>query len=305
VTLALDGASLGRHAAWYVALEKGYYKKAGLDVTIVASQGATQAIQSVESKTAQFALADVASLVAARAGGAISKMVAVIEQKAPYAIFSLRAEANISKPEQIENQEIGIGSGSFTRKVIEAFMTSKGLKAATVKFTDIDPAAGVGMLAANKIPALAASATSMPGVMKAVGATDAQIFLLANNGLSLYGSGIVVRDDDLKSNAAQVKAFIKASLEGWKDAVVNPKEAAEIVARHVKGLDPDATFQEVAIAGGLVATPEARAKGLGIIDAKQMASSVDLIAKSVGAEGKVAAKDVYDVTALPQPPVKP
>jgi hypothetical protein len=36
-----------------------------------------------------------------------------------------------------------------------------------------------------------------------------------------------------------------------------------------------------------------------------MASSVDLIAKSIGAAGKVQAKDLYDTSALPQPPIKP
>ena len=34
-------ARCGRHAAWCVALEKGYYKRAGLDVTIVPGQGST------------------------------------------------------------------------------------------------------------------------------------------------------------------------------------------------------------------------------------------------------------------------
>src|SRR4029079_19518687 len=90
VTFSLDFRALGRHAAWYVALEKGYYKQAGLDVTIVPSQGTAQAIQSVESKAAQFAFSDVAGLVAARANsGATAKMVSVIYQKSPYAIFSL------------------------------------------------------------------------------------------------------------------------------------------------------------------------------------------------------------------------
>ena len=143
VTFSLDFRALGRHAAWYVALEKGYYKKAGLDVTIIPSQGTAQAIQSVESKAAQFAFSDVAGLVAARANSAATaKMVAVIYQKAPYAIFSLRSGANVTKPEQLENLEIAQRRRLRSRqKVIEAFMKSKGLKAETVKYTNIDPAA--------------------------------------------------------------------------------------------------------------------------------------------------------------------
>jgi NitT/TauT family transport system substrate-binding protein len=306
VTFSLDFRALGRHAAWYVALEKGYYRNAGLDVTIIPSQGTAQAIQSVESKAAQFAFSDVAGLVAARANsGVTAKMVSVIYQKAPYAIFSLRSGANVTKPEQLENLEIASGAGSFTQKVIEAYMKSKGLKADTVKYTNIDPAARIGMLVAKKVPAIETFAMSMPGVVKAAGGQDAQIFLLANNGLSLYSNGILVREDYLKSNAAQVKGFIKASLEGWRDTIANPKEAADIVVKHIKGLDPEVAFQEIAIVNALVATPATRSKGLGIIDDKLMQSSVDLIAKGIGAEGKVVAKDTYDTSALPNPPIKP
>jgi NitT/TauT family transport system substrate-binding protein len=306
VTFSLDFRALGRHAAWYVALDKGYYKNAGLDVTIIPSQGTAQAIQSVESKAAQFAFSDVAGLVAARANSAATaKMVAVIYQKAPYAVFSLVTGANVTKPEQLENLEIASGAGSFTQKVIEAYMKSKGLKAETVKYTNIDPAARVGMLAAKKIPAIETFAMSLPGVVKAVGGREAQMFLFANNGLSLYSNGILVREDYLKSDADKVKAFVKASLQGWKDVIANPKEAADIVAKHIKGLDADVVFQEIIIVNSLVATPDARAKGLGTIDAKLMAESVELIANGIGAAGKVVAKDVYDVSALPQPPIKP
>jgi NitT/TauT family transport system substrate-binding protein len=305
VTFSLDFRALGRHAAWYVALEKGYYKQAGLDVTIIPSQGTAQAIQSVESKASQFAFSDVAGLVAARANsGATAKMVSVIYQKAPYSIFSLRSGANVSKPEQLENLEIATGAGSFTQKVIEAYMRSRGLKPETVKWTNIDPAARVGLLAAKKIPAIETFAMSMPGVVKAVGGADAQIFMLANNGLQLYSNGILVREDYLKAEPAKVKGFVKASLQGWKDAIANPKEAADIAMKHIKGLDLEVALQEIVIVNALVSTPDTKAKGLGTIDAKLMTDSVDLIAKNTGADGKVAAKDVYDTSALPSPPVK-
>jgi NitT/TauT family transport system substrate-binding protein len=211
----------------------------------------------------------------------------------------------VSKPEQLENLEIASGAGSFTQKVIEAYMKSKGLKADTVKYTNIDPSARVGMLAAKKIPAIETFAMSMPGVVKAVGAADAQIFLFANHGLALYSNGILVREDYLKAEPDKVKGFVKASLQGWKDSIANPKEAADIVAKHIKGLDAEVVSQEIAIVNALVSTPDTKAKGLGTIDAKLMADSVDLIAKNTGADGKVAAKDMYDTSALPNPPIKP
>jgi NitT/TauT family transport system substrate-binding protein len=304
VTFSLDFRALGRHAAWYVALDKGYYKQAGLDVSIILSQGTAQAIQSLESNAVQFAFSDVTGLVAARANSAATAtMVAAIYQKAPYAIFSLKSGANVTEPKQLVGLEIASGAGSFTQKVIEAFMVEKGLDPSSVKYTNIDPAARISVLVAKKVPAIETFVMSKPGVVKAAG-DDAQTFLLADHGLKLYSNGILVRRDYMSSNAAQVKGFVAASLRGWHDTIKDPKGAADIVMKYVKGLDRDVVEQEIAIVNGLVATPETRAKGLGIIDPATMQASVALITRAMGA-ANVVAKDVYDASFLPQPPITP
>ena len=306
VTFSLDFRALGRHAAWYVALEKGYYKNAGLDVTIIPSQGTAQAIQSVESKAAQFAFSDVAGLVAARANSAATaKMVAVIYQKAPYAIFSLRSGANVTKPEQLENLEIASGAGSFTQKVIEAFMKSKGLKAETVKYTNIDPAARVGMLVAKKIPAIETFAMSMPGVVKAAGGADAQIFLLANAGLSLYSNGILVREDYLKAERRQgegLRQGVAARLEGHH-------RQSEGGRRHRRQAHQGPRPRRV-VPGDRHRQRAGRDAGDARQGARHHRRQADGGERRPDRQrhrrrGKVAAKDVYDASALPQPPIKP
>jgi NitT/TauT family transport system substrate-binding protein len=305
VTFSLDFRALGRHAAWYVALDHGYYKQAGLDVTIVPSQGTAQAIQNLEANAAQFAFSDVAGLVAARANsGSTAKMIAVIYQKAPYAIFTLKSGADLTRPEQLKGLEIGSGAGSFTQKVIAAFMIEKGLDPSTVKYTNIDPAARVGMLVAKKIPAIETFVMSQPGIEKAAPG-DAQTFLLADQGVKLYSNGILARPDYLAANAATAKAFVKASLQGWRDTIADPKGAAATVAKYIKGLDPEVALAEINIVNGLVATPQTKADGLGTIDPATMAASVKLVAQSVEAGDKVNAADVYDTGYLPQPPIKP
>ncbi len=47
VKFVLDFISLGRHAPWYVALGKGYFKEEGLNVTIMPSKGTADAIRNV------------------------------------------------------------------------------------------------------------------------------------------------------------------------------------------------------------------------------------------------------------------
>jgi NitT/TauT family transport system substrate-binding protein len=305
VTFSLDFRPLGRHAAWYVALDKGHYKQAGLEVTIIPGQGTAQAIQALESGVVQFAFSDVAGVVAARANSAATaKMVAVIYQKAPYAIFSLKDGANLTKPEQLEGLEIGTGAGSFTQKVIEAFMAQRGLQR-PASFTNIDPAARVAMLASKKIPAVETFIMSQPGVIKAVGADQARTFLLADHGLQLYSNGILVREDLLKEKPDLVKGFVKASLQGWKDTIADPKAAADIVMKYNKGLDREVVLDEIAIVTELVATGQTKTQGLGTINEGQMQESVALILKTIGGNATVPARDIYNAAHLPNPPVLP
>ena len=96
VTFSLDFIVLGRHAPFYVAIEKGFFKEENLNVNIIAAKGTAQAIQNVESGLAQIGFTDVASLVVARAEGSTVKVVSVIYQKAPFCFFSLDPGANVT-----------------------------------------------------------------------------------------------------------------------------------------------------------------------------------------------------------------
>ena len=114
------------------------------------------------------------------------------------------------------------------------------------------------------------------------------------------------RDVHLYTHACDYSDLPHSCVERTSSIALSPHfQASDIVVKHIKGLDPEVAFQEIEIVNALVATPETRANGLGTIDANAMAKSVDLIASGIGATGKVAAKDVYDAGALPQPPVKP
>ena len=91
VTFSLDFIVLGRHAPWYVALEKGFYKEEGLNVKIIPGRGSAQVMQAVQSGLANIGFVDVPGVALARAAGSTIKIVAVMYQKAPYAIFTAEA----------------------------------------------------------------------------------------------------------------------------------------------------------------------------------------------------------------------
>src|SRR5215207_2703459 len=105
VKFVLDFISLGRHAPWYVALGKGYFKEEGLNVTILPSKGTADAIRSVATGTTELGFIDIPSLVAAGSVASAVKIVAANYQKPPYCIFSLNPGANIDTARKLTNLE--------------------------------------------------------------------------------------------------------------------------------------------------------------------------------------------------------
>ena len=63
-TFALNWFAVGDHAAYWVALEKGYYKAKGLDVTLENSKGSGDSIAKVDTGRADAGLADAAVVIA-------------------------------------------------------------------------------------------------------------------------------------------------------------------------------------------------------------------------------------------------
>jgi len=307
ITLSLDFIPLGRFAPWYVAVGKGYYKEAGLDVKVVPSQGTAQSVQALEAGICQFAISDLAGLVVGRAQGtSTAKMIAVVYQKAPYAIYSLQSGANVTRAEQLPGLQIASGAGSATPKIITGFMRDKGLDTSRVQFTNVDGAARVSMLLTEKVPAIETFILGKPGIERGAGDKKVATFLLADHGLELYSSGILSTDAFLKANPDVAKAFVAASMRGWKDALANPDEAAKLMIEQVKALAPEAIVAELRIVRDLAITPDVQAKGFGTIDPQKFAKGVDFLFKNVdvgGTKPEVAA--LFSTDFLPATPVKP
>jgi len=308
VVFSLDFIPLGRHAAWYAALAEGFYKDEGLDVSIIPAQGTAQVIQAVESGTANIGFVDVPSVVIARGNGSKLKMVAVNYGKAPYAIFSLSKGANVTEPKQLEGLNLGSGAGSFTPKVIQGFMTQKGLDPNKLTISNVAPPARATTLLSGQIPAIEFFVMAKPGLEAGAKASNTELrtLLLADHGLELYGNGIAATEDYLAKNPDVVKRFVRASLKGWKFTMANPERAAADQVKYVPTLKPEGIVAEIKVVTDLAVTAETRKNGLGWFDPAKMKANIDFVEKYVGITGKPpAATDVYASGFLPTPPVMP
>ena len=104
VNFITDFGFNGRHAYYYVALDKGYYKAEGLDVTILRGQGSIDAVKKVATGAAMIGFADAGALVLARSNDNIPvKLLAIVYATPPHAIFAL-ADSGIKGAKDIEGK---------------------------------------------------------------------------------------------------------------------------------------------------------------------------------------------------------
>jgi NitT/TauT family transport system substrate-binding protein len=308
VLFSLDFIPLGRHAPWYAAIAEGFFKQEGLDVSIIPSQGGAQVIQNVVSGTANLGFMGVPETAIARSTGAKLKIVSVIYQKQPIAVFSLQSGANVTTPKQLEGLTLGSGSGSFTPKILQGFMVGKGLNSNTLHVVDIAPSARPGALITKKVPSIETFIMGKPGLAQAAedGHEKLQTFIPANNGLKLYSNGIGVTQAYLSQHPQVVRGFVRAALKGWKFALDHPAKAAQDELQFVPSLKPAVIAAELKIVRDLVVTPDTKRHGLGWFDPDQIKSNVDFVTKYIGVTGTPPAPaDMYATGFLPNPPIKP
>jgi NitT/TauT family transport system substrate-binding protein len=261
ITFSLDFITLGRHAPFYVAIDKGYYKEEGLNVNIIPAKGTAQGIQNVESGIAQIGFTDIASLVVARAEGSTVKAVAVIYQKAPFCFFSLDPGANVTKLKDFEGLKVGSNTGSYITNIARAMMRKEGLDPNKLQMESIEPSARIAMLATGKIPAIDFFIITKPAMERAVKDKKVVTFLFADHGLDLYSNGIGAKESYLKEHPDVVKGFVKATLRGYQYAFQHKEEAAEIIQKYAKALNNDITVEELKIVEDLTIRPTLRKAG--------------------------------------------
>jgi NitT/TauT family transport system substrate-binding protein len=290
VNFTTDFGYNGRHAYFYVALEKGYYKAEGLDVKIQRGQGSADAIKKVAAGTAQIGFADAGSLVLARANDGIPvKLVSITYATPPHAIFAL-ADSGIKTPKDLEGKSIADTAFSAMPVIFTAYAQAAGIDRSKVKWVSAESASLPSLLATGRVEAIGQFTVGEP--LLAAAAAPKKLVRLAYKdvGLDYYGNGIVATEKTIGENPAMVKAFVRATLKGMRDAFENPSEAAEIMNKHHKQISVEVAKGETELVRELAVVPGQK---LGIIDPARIKSTIDIMGRAYPLKAPVEPADMF------------
>jgi len=225
VTIQLKWVPQAQFAGYYAALDLGYYKKAGLDVTL--KNGGPQIIpeQVVASGQAQFGVDWLPSLLAARDQG--TQLVNIAQVFARSGMTQLTwKDSGITSVAQFKGKKIAnwLGGNQFE---LFAALNKYGMDGATNKgVTIVQQPFDMGLLLSNKVDAASAMTynelaqvleTKNPKTGKLYTLNDLNVIKMQSVGTGMLEDGIFTTGKYLQSaaNRATATAFIGASLAGW------------------------------------------------------------------------------------------
>jgi NitT/TauT family transport system substrate-binding protein len=294
ITFQLDWIAYGRHAPFYVALDKGLYGKRDLDVSILQGTGTLQGLRSLIAGQSQFIFNDIGSMMVLRARDNVKiKALACIFQKAPHTMFYLKS-SGIAKPKDLEGRKVAFSPGDSPRLIFPAFAQANGIDESKVSWLSVDPNSKNAMLLNKTTDGMVTFIFTMPILQKSAPAgEEVAAFVYSDWGVDFYSNGLLVLEDYLARNPAIAKRFVQATMEGVTYTLDNGAEAVAIMKKYQPQMDEASALKEIDILRNLIAADPAKKAQLGSMTRERMQQTADLMAKYLDLKGTTKVEDAF------------
>jgi NitT/TauT family transport system substrate-binding protein len=288
--------SFGREGYAWVADAKGYFREAGIQVTIQPGAAGDTNLKLLAAGKAQFAVIDYSGAMVRAGTGAFAdfRCVAAVNQRTTIALMALQGRG-IARPGDLLGKTIAQATGAVPKTLFPAYAKLAGFDGAGVRWQDATPQQLPGLLAAGRVDAIGQFVVGVPAVEAAAQGRKAVVLPYSEYLTDLYGNVLVTSTSMIKNNPDLVRRFAGALMKGLRYAVDNPNEAGRILHAAVPATGADIAAAELSLmrpyAGGAAAP--------GAFEPARVARSTAIL-QAVGLMPiSVPPEQVVDFAALP------
>ena len=295
LVVRLDFIVGGKHAPWFVARDKGFYSKRGLSVDLQAGKGSADTIRAISAGLADVGFADMATTIVARSRGI--PVLAVAQLGYVPVTIVWREETPIKGLKDLEGKSWAISPGQAQWYLMPAFCKINNINFKAIKIEETAPPLQPAALVAKRVDFITMFRASNDEVAQRA-ATKRGIKLkriyMRDNGLNIYGSSLIVREELVKKRPDAIRAYVEATMEGLRYARDHQEEALQILVKHKPELKKDlARVQLKHAVEEVFILPESLKSGFGYMRSDLLEKTVRITNKYFTVGRKVSSGEVY------------
>lgn len=234
VTLQLKWTHAFQFAGYYAAIEQGYYKDAGLDVTLLEAAPGVDPVQQVLKGNAQFGVGT-SSLLLSRQDGAPVVVLGVIFQHSPLVLVS-RQTQSVQGVHDLHGKRIMLEPHSDELK---AYLRLEGVEIGALH--QLPHSFNPKDLIDGKVDAMSAYLANELYELNKAGLAY-QVYTPRAVGIDFYGDNLFTTEQQIKDHPQRVAAFRAASVKGWQYAMKHPDAVINLIMARYSKANPRAFY---------------------------------------------------------------
>jgi diguanylate cyclase (GGDEF)-like protein/PAS domain S-box-containing protein len=227
VSLQLKWQHQFQFAGYYAALEKGFYKDAGLDVNILEAHPEIDPIEAVINGDAEFGVGT-SELLLLDYHRKPLVVLGVIFQHSPLALLvaedsGIEKFSNINAVKDLRNKPIMIEANSAE---LMAYFSLEKMPRESLNI--VKHSFNIDDLLAGSVAAMSVYMTDEPFEFQKLG-KPFKLFRPVDSGIDFYGDNLFTTQRELELHPKRVAAFREASLKGWQYAMAHTEEMVDLI----------------------------------------------------------------------------
>jgi len=210
VGLQLSWLHSSQFAGSYIALERGWWSEAGLDVSLMPGGPNAPVEPPVVSGSALVGISAADYTAAAVEEAAPFKILAVAMQKNPFVVASLPANP-VNEPADLAGKRIGMALANTP--VLQALCTLNGVDIGEIEIIPTQYSAQP--LLADEVDCLLCWETDLPVAMAMQG-VESLTMLMADHGYAVHSQTYIATEDSLANRRDELVALMAGEVRGWE-----------------------------------------------------------------------------------------
>ncbi|WP_211596260.1 ABC transporter substrate-binding protein [Paracoccus aestuariivivens] len=304
IRFTLGWKTQGSDAPFLLALDKGYFKEEGLNVTIDQGEGSAATVTRIMSGAYDAGFGDINAIIqnAATRPDETPVMVYQLWNKPPFTIVS-KKETGIQTPADLVGKKLGGAQGTPTTRLVTVLSRLNQVDMDKLSIDNMAPNLQEPMLIKGDIDgALVFNITSWFNLVnnRQDPAKDYNWLNFGDFGLDLYSNGMMVSQKLIADNPEAVKGLVRAVNRAVIEIGQDPQAGVDAVIAYDNLAKPDLEKARMLFSYDKLITSDEMARiGLGDVDDARLTRSIDIVAEGYGLETKPEAERIFTRAFLP------